>query len=122
MGSDFRARRRLRALVVTTVMLTSATLVTVPATTAAADTATNAQRAQRGAQWLANQIKANGGFIESFGAADPVNTAYAVIGLRAAGIDKPASDQAILYLKKQTGPALQLQGSDSAGEIGRAHV
>jgi len=117
MGSDFRARRGLRALVVTTVMLTSATLVAAPVTTAAADTATNTQRAQRGAQWLANQIKANGGFIESFGAADPVNTAYAVIGLRAAGIDKPASDQAILYLKKQIGPALQLQGSDSAGAL-----
>jgi len=70
MGSDFRARRGLRALVVTTVMLTSATLVAAPATTAAADTATNTQRAQRGAQWLANQIKANGGFIESFGAAE----------------------------------------------------
>jgi hypothetical protein len=117
MGSDFRACRGLRALVVTTVMLTSATLVTVPATTAAADTATNAQRAQRGAQWLANQIKANGGFIETFGAADPVNTAYAVIGLRAAGIDKPASDLAIRYLKKKIGPALQLQGHDSAGGL-----
>src|SRR5689334_7404470 len=117
MGSGFRARRGLRALVVTAVMASSVTVVAAPATTAAADTATNAQRAQRGAQWLANQIKANGGFIENFGAADPVNTAYAVIGLRAAGIDKPASDLAITYLKKQIGPAVQLQGHDSAGAL-----
>ena len=117
MGSDFRARRGLRALVVTAILATSASLVAAPATTAAADTATNAQRAQRGAQWLANQIKANGGFIVSFGAPDPVNTAYAVIGLRAAGIDKPTSDKAILYLKKQIGPAVQLQGTDSAGAL-----
>ena len=75
MGSDFRARRGLRALVVTVIIAASASLVAAPATTAAADTATNAQRAQRGAQWLADQIKANGGFIVSFGAPDPVNTA-----------------------------------------------
>jgi hypothetical protein len=118
MGSGFRARRGLRALVVTTtVMLTSAALVTAPAVTASADTATNTQRAQRGAQWLANQIKANGGFLETSGAADPVNTAYAVIGMRAAGIDKPASDKAVAFLKKNIGPALQLQGKDSPGGL-----
>jgi len=117
MRSDSGACRGLRALLVTAVLATSVLLVATPATTAAADTATNAQRAQRGAQWLANQIKANGGFIKNFGVADPVNTAYAVIGLRAAGIDKPASDNAIRYLKKQIGPALQLQGRDSAGAL-----
>jgi hypothetical protein len=117
MRSDSGARRGLRALLITAVLATSVLLAAAPATTAAADTATNAQRAQRGAQWLANQIKANGGFIKNFGTADPVNTAYAVIGLRAAGIDKPASDKAILYLKKHIGPALQLQGRDSAGAL-----
>jgi hypothetical protein len=117
MGSGFRARRGLRALVVTTFTLTSVALVAAPASTAAAVTATNTQRTQRGAQWLANQIKANGGFIENFGAPDPTSTAYAVIGLRAAGVDKPASDQAVLYLKKNIGPALQLQGKDSAGAL-----
>src|SRR3954452_24189968 len=99
MGSDFKARRGLRALVVTAILATSASLVAAPATTAAADTATNAQRAQRGAQWLAHQIKANGGVLLCVSAPDPVNTAYAVIGLRAAGIDKPTSYKAILYLK-----------------------
>src|SRR5258705_3707410 len=81
MGSDFRARRGLRALVVTAVLATSASLVAAPATTAAADTATNAQRAQRGAQWLANQIKANGGVIVSFGAPPPPHTPQAAIGV-----------------------------------------
>ena len=117
MGSGFRARRGLRALVVTTFTVTSVALVVAPASTAAADSPTNTQRAQRGAQWLANQIKANGGFVENFGAADAVDTAYAVIGLRAAGVDKPASDQAVSYLKKNIGPAVQLQGKDSAGAL-----
>src|SRR5215475_10651125 len=103
MGSGFRARRGLRALVVTTFTLTSVALVAAPATPASADAARNTQRTQRGGQWLANQIKANGGFIENFGAADPTSTAYALIALRAAGIDKPASDQAAAYLKKNVG-------------------
>jgi hypothetical protein len=107
----------LRALVVTTFTLTSVALVAAPATPASADAARNSQRTQRGGQWLANQIKANGGFIENFGAADPTSTAYALIALRAAGIDKPASDQAAAYLKKNVGVALQSHGKDSAGAI-----
>jgi len=117
MGSGFRARRGLRALVVSMLSVASVALVTAPANPAAADSPTNTQRAQRGAQWLANQIKANGGFIENFGAPDPADTAYTVIGLRAAGVDKPASDQAVRYLEKNIGTALQLHGKDSAGAL-----
>jgi hypothetical protein len=98
-------------------MVASVALVTAPTLPAGADTPTAAQRAQRGAQWLANQIRANGGFINNFGKADPVNTAYAVIGLRAAGIDKPASDQAIIYLEGRIGPALQSKGHDAPGAL-----
>ena len=111
MGSDFRARRGLRALVVTAVMATSVALVAATGDHGRGRHRDQRQRrAQRGAQWLANQIKANGGFVESFGSPDPVNTAYAVIGMRAAGIDKPASDKAILYLKKQDRPGSPAPG------------
>jgi len=96
MGSDFRARRGLRALAVMTA--TSLALIGTYAGTAAAAT-TNIQRAQQGAQWLANQIKSHGGVLQNFGKPDPVDTAYAVIGMRATGVDKPASDQAIAALK-----------------------
>ena len=72
---------------------------------------------QRGAQWLANQIKANHGFVKSFGAADNTGTAYAVIGMRAAGVDKPASDMAINYLRTKIGTQIQLGGSDSPGAL-----
>ena len=47
--------------------------------------------AQLGASWMANQITANGGFLKSFGSPDPLNTAYAVIGLHAAKIGGTAS-------------------------------
>jgi hypothetical protein len=99
-------------------LVTSAVLVTAPASTAAAGSPTTGLRAQRGAQWLANQIKANGGFVKySGGGADAVDTAYAVIGMRAAGVDKPASDQAVHYLEKNIGAAVQLHGKDSAGGL-----
>jgi hypothetical protein len=116
MGSDFRARRGLRALVVATVisLTLGATMAAVSATT---PPPTNLQRAQRGAQWLANQIKHNGGFVKSFGVADSSDTAYAVIGMRAAGVDKPASDQAIRYLRTRIGTQLQQSGHDAAGPL-----
>jgi hypothetical protein len=98
-------------------MVASVALVTASAVPAGADTATTTQRAQRGAQWLGNQIRANGGFINNFGKADPVNTAYAVIGMRAAQVDKSASDQAIVYLKGRIGPAVQSGGHDAPGSL-----
>ena len=116
MRSDFRARRGLRALVI--VIAVSSMLGGALAGVAGATPPTNLQRAQRGAQWLANQIKHNGGFVKSFGVADPSDTAYAVIGMRAAGVDKPASDLAIRYLRTKIGSEVQLNGHDSAGALG----
>jgi hypothetical protein len=115
MGSDSRARRGLRALAITTV----SSLLIVGAYTGAAGAAspTNTQRGQQGAQWLANQIKANGGVLQSFGKPDPVDTAYAVIGLRANGVDKPASDQAIAALKTRIDTDLETGGHASPGAI-----
>ena len=112
MGSHFRARRGLRALVAATIVSTAlfgATAATNSAGAAAA-APTNIQRAQRGAQWLANQIKNNGGFLKNFGAADPVDTAYAVIGMRSVGIDKHASNLAIVWLKRNFDTKIQLSG------------
>jgi len=117
MGSGSRARRGMRALVVTVVMATSVTLVATPATTAGADTPTNATRAQRGAQWIANQIRANGGYLRNFGKVDLVSTAYGVVSMRAAGIDIGASHLAVGFLKKRIGTQVQSAGADSAGAL-----
>jgi hypothetical protein len=119
MGSHFRARRGLRALVAATIVSTALLGATAGTTTAGAAAAapTNVQRAQRGAQWLANQIKNNGGFLKNSGVADPVDTAYAVIGMRSVGVDKHASNLAMVYLKRNFGAKIQLSGSDSAGAL-----
>ena len=75
--------------------------------------------ARVGAGWLADQIGANGGHLNSFGLADPANTAYAVVGLRAAGVGRTASKQAITYLETQLGAATQNDdGSDNPGVLG----
>ena len=115
MGSDFRARRGLRAFIAVTVI--SIALGGALAGVADAAPPSNITRAQRGAQWLANQIKANHGFVKSFGAADNTSTAYAVIAMRSAGVDKPASDTAIRYLRTKIGAEVQLNGSDSPGAL-----
>jgi hypothetical protein len=114
MGSDFKARRGLRAFV-------AATVIGIALGSALAGVAnaapTNLTRAQRGAQWLANQIKTNHGFVTSFGSADVTSTAYAVIGMRAVGVDKPASDQAIRYLRTKIGTQVQSNGQDAPGAL-----
>ena len=115
MRSEFRARRGMRAFVAATVI--GLTLGGALATSAGAAGPNNAQRAQRGAQWLANQIKANQGFVKTFGAPDVTSTAYAVIGMRATGVDKPASDLAIRYLRTKIGTQVQLNGHDSPGAL-----
>ena len=115
MGSHFRARRGLRALVVSTVM--SAALIGAATTGAGAAAPTNIQRGQQSAQWLANQIKANGGFVRNFGKPDPVDTAYAVIGIRSVGVDQAAATLATTYLKKHIGTEIQLGGHDSPGGL-----
>ncbi len=115
MGSDFRARRGLRALAVTGVV--SLALIATPARTAQAASPTNVQRAQQGAQWLANQIKRGGGVLQDFGKADPVDTAYAVIGMRATGVDRAASKEAIAALKTKIGSDLETGGHASPGAL-----
>ena len=116
MGSHFRARRGLRALVAATIVSTA--LIGATAPDAGAATPSNGTRAKQGAQWLANEIRRNGGFLENFGQEDPVDTAYAVIGMRALGVDKHASDLAIKYLKHNLGAKIKLGGVDSAGALG----
>jgi hypothetical protein len=115
MGSDLRARRGLRALTVTA--MTVATLTCASSGIAFATSPTTAQRAQQGAQWLANQITRNGGLLQNFGKPDPVDTAYAVIGMRAAGVDKTASDEAVASLKTRLGTDLQTGGHASPGGL-----
>jgi hypothetical protein len=93
----------------------------VGATAISAGAETNAQKAQRsaqrGAQWMANQIRANGGYLKNFGSADVTDTAYAVIGMRAAGVDKGASNRAITYLQTKIGAKIQAGGTDSSGAL-----
>ena len=115
MRYDTRARRGLRALVIAVAISLALGGILAGAASAAPPTAT--QRAQRGAQWLANQITANKGFVKSFGVADATDTAYAVIALRAAGVDKPAANLAMKYLDTKLGSALRLDGTDSPGAI-----
>lgn len=115
MASDFKARRGLRAFVAVTII--SIGLGGTLAGVADAAPPGNMTRAQRGAQWLANQIKANHGFVKSFGAADNTGTAYAVVAMRSVGVDKPASDTAIRYLRTKIGAALQQNGSDAPGAL-----
>ena len=115
MGSHFRARRGLRALVVSIGI--SVTLAGLSASGASADTPTNLQRGQQSAQWLANQIKVNGGVLHNFGKIDPIDTAYAVIGIRAVGVDKAAANLATAYLKQHIGADVQSGGHDAPGAL-----
>ncbi len=114
MGHDLRARRGLRALVVITLAVTTGVAL---AASADASPPSNALRARRGAQWLANQIRHNGGFVRNSGAVDAVNTAYAVIAMRATGVDKPASDMATHFLQTKLVSELQSSGHDAPGPI-----
>jgi hypothetical protein len=66
---------------------------------------------------MSDQIIANGGYLSSFGAPDPTNTAYAVIGLHAAHVGQQASDAALSYLHGQLGPALQSGGADAPAAL-----
>ena len=120
MGSDPKARRGLRAAVTAILSVATATsvaLIGLSASTAGATPPTSLQRAQRGAQWLANQITHNGGVLVNFGKPDPVDTAYAVIGMRAAGVGKGASNKAVAYLKTKIAAQVQSGGHDSPGAL-----
>jgi hypothetical protein len=91
-----------------------------PATTVPARTTAPARTtvAEWGGGYLARQIAANGGHLDSFGVADVVDTAYAVIDLHAAGVGRAASAQAIAYLKTQLGSAFVTNdGTDNPGTL-----
>jgi hypothetical protein len=65
--------------------------------------------ARLGAAYIARQIDANGGHLVSFGVPDISDTAYAVLGLHAAGIGANESRYALTFLRTQV---QHLQGSD----------
>jgi hypothetical protein len=74
--------------------------------------------ARWGGGWLARQIQANGGYVESFGKPDTANTAYAVVSLHAAGVGAHASQLALNYLRRHLGAALKTGGDDAPGRLG----
>jgi hypothetical protein len=114
-----RARRGLRALLA--LPITALTLAIAPSSavhaTSPAAAPTRGQVARWGAGWLARQITANGGHLVSFGAPDPTDTAYAVLGLHAAGVGRDAASAAVAYLETELTDAVQSGGSDSAGAL-----
>jgi hypothetical protein len=73
--------------------------------------------ARWGGGWLARQIEATGGHLESFGKPDPANTAYAVVSLHAAGVGGHASRLALRYLRAHLGAALKIGGRDAPGRL-----
>ena len=85
------------------------------ATTGASAPATSVVVARDGAGWLARQIAANGGDVVS-GTPDPTDTAYAVLGLHAAGVGSAASTMAMSFLQTQLG-AISSGGSDDPGML-----
>ncbi len=112
------ARRGLRALALLfSGMLSLGVFAAVTASPAAAAQSTQPTVAQLGASYLANQIVANGGSIGPANNPDPTDTAYAVIGLRAAKIGDTASNEAMTFLKQHITTALQSGGVDAPGAI-----
>jgi hypothetical protein len=108
----------LAAAVVLPALPASAAPATPAATPAVAQAANRTTVAQWGAGYLARQIKTNGGHLDSFGVTDVVDTAYAVLGLHAAGVGRAAGNQAIAFLKTQLGTPLEnADGSDNPGNV-----
>ena len=111
-------RLRKRILPVAGAVAVTAALLVPTAADATSSTATNRQVAGYGAGWLARQVTANGGYLTGFGVPDATDTAYAVLGLHAAGVGRQASDLAIGYLKTQLTDALSgSDGADSPGSL-----
>lgn len=73
--------------------------------------------ARYGAGWLARQIIANGGSLDQVpGTPDPTDTAYAVLGLHAAGVGRTAASKAMGFLETDLG-AISAGGSDDPGVL-----
>jgi len=106
------------AAVAVAMCLTQAASATTPPATATGKAARTTVAAW-GAGYLARQITAHGGHLESFGATDVVDTAYAVLGLHAAGVGASASAKAVAFLTTQLGTALHnADGTDNPGSLG----
>jgi hypothetical protein len=123
-------RRGMRVGALLTAATACASLVLTVLPTAAEGTPRHAPKSTRhidrspkqkvarwGGGWLARQIEANGGHLESFGKPDPANTAYAVVSLHAAGVGAHASRLALRYLRAHLGAALKTGGQDAPGKL-----
>ena len=100
-----------------------ATAAPVHSTSSRAGAATSsragaATSSRAGAGYLARQIDAGGGHIVSFGAADITNTAYAVLGLHAAGVGAIEGAKAIAFLKTQVAAFVGSDGKDDPAALG----
>jgi hypothetical protein len=91
-------------------------LVAIPAAASAAPAPSKSARV--GAGYLARQIDANGGHLGSFGAPDVTDTAYAVLGLHAAGVGAKQSARAIAFLKTQVANLVGSDGNDDPAALG----
>ncbi len=82
-----------------------------------ASTASSVVRA--GAGWLARELSAGNGQLEPFGSPDIADTAYAVLGLHAAGVGRVQAQQALTFLKGHLGADLRYDdGTDDPGRLG----
>ncbi len=94
-------------------------LTAMPLVSGTASAARHTSRSARaGAGFLARQIDAGGGHLVSFGVPDVTNTAYAVLGLHAAGVGAGESARAIRFLKTQVGDLKGSDGRDDPGALG----
>ncbi len=71
-----------------------------------------------GAGYLARQIDAGGGHIVSFGSPDITDTAYAVLGLHAAGVGAKQNARAVAFLKTQVAHLVGSDGKDDPAALG----
>ena len=131
MTSPRTMRRGVRVVSLLTVAAASASLaltaLPAPAVAAASppsqrqfDLTPKQKVARWGGGWLARQIEANGGYVDSFGKPDIPNTAYAIVSLHAAGVGANASQMALRYLRGHLGAALKVGGEDAPGRLGYA--
>jgi hypothetical protein len=128
MTKRFTTRRgmRVRAVLTATTACVSLALTALPIPAVAAPVPQSSRShgltpkekvARWGGGWLARQIEANGGHLESFGKPDVANTAYAVVSLHAAGVGAHASHLALQYLHVHLGAALKIGGQDAPGRL-----
>lgn len=117
----------LKKLIALTAVAASAAGLTAIATSASAATAAPAAAAvsapspvaRAGAGWLARELSAGNGRLEPFGAPDIANTAYAVLGLHAAGVGRVQAQQALTFLQGHLGADLRDDdGTDNPGRLG----